>query len=102
MTIAALCQSCDVMMPDGIMRSLPSNLESPELLAEFHRLHLQNEVVANGASKPGPGIPSDDRPTKRRKLGNKTEIFGEVVADVYELLGKQRATSLTGLSQVVE
>lgn len=39
---------------------------------------------------------------KRRKISDEVDLFGEIIADIYDLLGAQRATDLVGLSQAAE
>ncbi|KAK0105320.1 serine/threonine-protein kinase M1 [Cadophora gregata f. sp. sojae] len=77
--------------------------ESPNLLAEFYNLGLHEvkpkKVESGNDSKPQV---EDGPPTKRRKINDDVNLLGEITADLYELLGAQRATDLGGLQQLAE
>ena len=72
-----------------------SEFESATLLAEFENLGLQAEASKEVDKGCGP-------PSKRRKLDDETRVMDVLIAEVYESLGRQKATSLDGLSKFAE
>lgn len=66
--------------------------EDLELSLEFRRLGL--DIF--------PGESGSEPPSKRRKLSEEPELVGEIVANLYSLLGSQKVTNLAELHQVAE
>ncbi|KAH6705183.1 protein kinase-like protein rad3 [Leptodontidium sp. MPI-SDFR-AT-0119] len=100
----ALRQACgDNASPqkDGMV-SCPE-FEHPALLAEFQRLGL-DQVKSKNTTLRADALPhiEEGPPTKRRKINDDVNLFEEITADLYELLGAQRATDLAGLHQLAE
>lgn len=99
-TLRQACGGDAPLQKDGID---PVTFESPNLLAEFRSLGLHEVKLRNSKSKTdfeaqveyGP-------PSKRRKINDDVDLFGEITAELYELLGAQRATDLGGLHQLTE
>lgn len=77
--------------------------EHPALLAEFQRLGL-DQVKSKNTTLRADALPhiEEGPPTKRRKINDDVNLFEEITADLYELLGAQRATDLAGLHQLAE
>jgi len=80
-----------------------ATFESPNLLAEFQSLGLHEVKSKSSKSKIDLKAQVEDGPpTKRRKINDDVNVFREITADLYELLGAQRATDLEGLHQLAE
>lgn len=104
MTCASLCQGCyEATSPHSDSTVKSPKFEHPALLAEFQRLGL-DQVKSKTQSLKAAALPQvdDGPPTKRRKINNNVSLFEEITADLYELLGAQRASDLAGLHQLVE
>ncbi|CAG8977250.1 hypothetical protein HYALB_00009347 [Hymenoscyphus albidus] len=67
--------------------------DSVELNMEFSNLMI--DKVVHETSHDGP-------PSKRRKVEESNETFGQVVGNLYSILGAQVATDLDGLSNIAE
>src|SRR5437899_1171527 len=96
-----LRQACGDKVPlhkDGVDSAI---FESPSLVAEFQSLGLHEVKPKSVQSKVDSQAQIDDGPpTKRRKIRDGVNILEEITADLYELLGAQRATDLGGLDQL--
>jgi hypothetical protein len=72
------------------------DFDNTELSFEFLRLGLQEPhlpVVNSGK------MTIEPPPSKRRRVNEETSVIGEIISDLYDLLGSQRTTNIDGLHQ---
>ncbi|EKD14277.1 phosphatidylinositol 3 [Drepanopeziza brunnea f. sp. 'multigermtubi' MB_m1] len=91
-----LCQACGALSVDEFRDHLGLGFENPDLLLEFRSLGLEDNSTRGNSED----LANDGPPTKRRRINNDIKLFDKITADLYELLGAQRAIDLTGLNQV--
>ncbi len=73
--------------------------DNDELSAEFSRLKVQeNSFLVSQSTR----VVLDEPPNKRRKVHEGTRTLEEITADLSELLGSQRVSTMDGLHQVAE
>ncbi|TAQ86632.1 hypothetical protein B7494_g5044 [Chlorociboria aeruginascens] len=87
-TLCQICQPEAMEVPDVLLdRFAISSLES-----EFHLLGL-NSFRTNEPDGP---------PSKRRKIGVQSDLLGDIISELYSLLGSQKASDLAGLSRFAD
>ncbi|KAG4443512.1 hypothetical protein IFR05_000985 [Cadophora sp. M221] len=97
----ATCGDNASLQKDGMV-SCP-NFEHPALLAEFQRLGLDQVKSKKTTLRADAQVRIEEGPpAKRRKINGDVNLFEEITADLYELLGAHRATDLGGLQHLAE
>ncbi|XMA19178.1 hypothetical protein WAI453_011969 [Rhynchosporium graminicola] len=95
------CSGSSVLQKDTLATS--PVFEHPSLLIEFGHLGLDQVESKSLDSIPDDLTEVEDGPpSKRRKINDSKNPFEEITADLYELLGAQRATDLAGLHHLAE
>lgn len=90
--------ACDPEQSEALGLS-DNDFANSKLSVEFQRLGFQEKVVStpeNGKTQ------TLEPPNKRIKVDEGMFILEEVTADLCEVLGSQRITSMDGLHQVAE
>ncbi|PBP17844.1 phosphatidylinositol 3 [Diplocarpon rosae] len=99
-TSTALRLASGVLSPDEITDSISFDFDNVDIYKETHSLSLQEpHSEVNFLHRFGHQVDSGP-PRKRRKINDNVVLFGEITRETCELLGAQRGSDLTGLSEV--
>lgn len=94
-----LCHVCGDKEFEALDLTEIKDFDNSELSTEFLRLGLYEKVspmLENGKHQ------AIEPPNKRRKVDDEVPVLDEITANLYELLGAQRVTSIDGLHQLAE